>query len=103
MQEILKTGRLARLLEVSGRFMADAGHYFAHDRIDLMGRQRKAAAFGNNLDSFSGTVDNHLARLALVQMRFQMGTQFGTGYIVDIVPKFSQEVGAAKHRFSPGE
>jgi len=99
MQDILK---LSLRSGISGRLLVDASHHLAHDGIDRMGRQRKTAAFGNNLDGLPGTIDNHSARFALMKVLFQMSTEIGAGYIVDVVSEFGQEVGAAKHRFSPG-
>ena len=94
---------LAHRLGVSDRLVADAGHYLTHDGIDRMGWQRETTAFGNNLDGLPGAVDNHLTRLALVKVLLQMGTQVGTGCVVDVVPEFGQKLYAAKHRASPPE
>ena len=87
----------------SGRFLADAGHHGAHDRVDRLRWQRKATAFGNKLDSLSCTVNNNLAGLTLAEVLLQMGAEVRTGGIVDVIPEFGQEVSAAKHRFCPGE
>ena len=87
----------------SGRFLTDAGHYGIHDRVDCLGWQRKATAFGNKLDRLSSAVDYHLAGFALAQVLLKMGPEVGTGRAVDVVPEFGQEVSAAKHQFCPGE
>ena len=87
----------------SGRSLTDAGHYGTHDRVDRLGWQRKATAFGNNIDCFSSTVDDHSAGLALAQVLLKMGSEVGAGGVVDVVPEFGQEVSAAKHQFCPGE
>ena len=87
----------------SGRSLTDAGHYGTHDRVNRIGRQRKATAFGNKLDRLSSAVDYHLAGLALAQVFFKMGSELGSGRAVDVVPEFGQEVSAAKHQFCPGE
>jgi len=103
MQKICEQGVLTRLSEDLCRLLTDAGHYLTHEGIDRMGWQRKTTAFGNNLDGLPSTVDNNLARLALVKVLLQMGTQVRTGGVVDVVPEFGQEVSAAKHQFCPGE
>jgi hypothetical protein len=90
-------------LVASGRSLAYAGHYGAHDRVNRLSWQRKATAFGNKLDSPSTTVNDHPACLALPQVLLKMGSEVRTGGVVDVVPEFGQEVSAAKHRFYPGE
>jgi hypothetical protein len=87
----------------SGRSLTDAGHYRTHDRVDRLGWQGKATAFGNDIDCFSSTVNDYPAGLALAQVLLKMGSEVGTGSVVDVVPEFGQEVSAAKHRFCPGE
>jgi hypothetical protein len=68
--------------------LADAGHYGAHERVNRLGWERKATAFGNDIDCLSSAVDDHLAGLALAQMLLQMGSEVGTGSFVDVVPEF---------------
>ena len=90
-------------LVISNRPLSHAGHYFAYQQLDRVCRQRKTTAFGHNLDGLSGAVNDDLASLALAQVLLKMGSDVGTGGVVDVVPKFRQEVSAAKHPFSPGE
>jgi hypothetical protein len=87
----------------SGRSLADAGHYGTHDRVDRLGWQRKATAFGNKLDSLSSAVNDHPAGFALAKVLLKVGSEVRTGRPVDVVPEFGQEVSAAKHPFCPGE
>ena len=84
MQEILR--RIFDSTGASGRSLTDAGHYFAHEGLDRVGRERKGTALGDDLDGLSGTVNNNLASLALAQMLLEMGPEVYTCSVVDIVP-----------------
>ena len=83
-------------------FSADASHDLSDDWLDGIVGKRERIAFGHKADGLASTVQNDLAGLALVQMRFETHPQLRIGRFLQILSEFGEELGAAKHRHAPG-
>jgi hypothetical protein len=83
-------------------FSSDAGHDLTDDGLDGVVGKGEGIAFGNKPNGFASTVQNDLAGLALLQVCFEAHPQLGIGRFLQILSKFSEEFGAAKHRHAPG-
>src|SRR5271166_6287458 len=81
-QGCMKFVRVFGSTSQSGRSLTYAGHYFAHEGLNRVGRKGKGTTLGDNFDGLPGAINNNLASLALAQVLLKMGPEVYTCSVV---------------------
>src|SRR2546428_13859872 len=94
----LLTGR-----SLSAFLVANARHDVSNDELHVVGWHAKRIALRNNSDRLAGTVHDHLADLAFVQVLLEAGPEFRIGHILQVVTELGQKISATEHRGSSSQ